>query len=267
MKNDQLIRSLVFLMGAAVVSHASADVYKCTSFDRQSNQQQIVYTDTPCDERGDERVKQTLISVQTNPNSAAEMADDSTLDVKVARAVLKRDFQLAKSLATTKEHWRLISMAEGEPQTSVRTAPIVAAQTQLRDDCAIARDDFESTSRTRWRDKDLIATKKSMMFAACGVAETVEQPSVVVVGNPYGHVQSRRWVGTPYGPVIYHRPYQKHHSNHIDRGGGLSIDYKSKHLGVRAQSGGIQKHTDIRQQFRTNNFAAEPHTDIRQQFR
>lgn len=262
MKNDQLIRSLVFLIGTALVNHATADVYKCTSFDRQSNQQQIVYTDTPCEERD----KQTLISVQTNPINAAE-ADDSTLDVKVARAVLKRDFQLAKSLATTKEHWRLISMAEGEPQTSVRTAPIVAAQTQLRDDCAIARDDFESTSRTRWRDKDLIATKKSMMFAACGVAETVEQPSVVVVGNPYGHVQSRRWVGTPYGPVIHHQPYQKHHSNHINSGGGLSIDYKSKHLGVRAQSGGIQKHTDIRQQFRTNSFAAEPHTDIRQQFR
>lgn len=264
MKNDQLVNSVVFLMGTLIASHAVADVYKCASIDSQSNQEQIVYTDTPCDDQ----VKQTLISVQTKPVNAPEINHDSTLDVSVAQAVLKRDFQLAKSLATTKEHWRLISMAEGEAQTSVRTAPIVIAQPEIRDACADARNDFESTSRTRWRDKDLIATKKSMMFAACGVAETVEQTGTVIVGNPYGQIQSRRWIGTPYGPVIYHQPYhKKYHSNRINSGGGLSIDYKNKHIGVRAQSGGLQKQTDIRQQFRSKNFASEQHTDIRQQFR
>lgn len=265
MKSYQLICSVVYLLGTFDVSHANAAVYKCTTVDRQTNQQQIIYTDTPCGEHN----KQTLLNVQTNAINTADMSEDSALDIKIANAVLKRDFQLAKSLATTKEHWRLISMAEGERQTTIRTAPPIVTQAELQDDCAIARSDFESTSRTRWRDKNLIATKQSLMYAACGVADPMDQNAIVVIGNPYGQIQSRRWIGTPYGPIIHHQPFQNHHSNRnqVIRGGGVSVDYNSKRFGVRAQSGGIQKHTDIRQQFRTNHLAAEPHTDIRQQFR
>jgi hypothetical protein len=265
MKSYQLICSVVYLLGTFAVSHANAAVYKCTTVDRQTNQQQIIYTDTPCDEHN----KQTLLNVQTNAINTADMSEDSALDIKIANAVLNRDFQLAKSLATTKEHWRLISMAEGERQTTIRTAPPIVSQAELQDDCAIARSEFEYTSRVHWRDKDLIATKESLMFAACGVAGPGGQNSVVVLGNPYGQIQSRRWIGTPYGPIIHHQPFHNHHSNRnqVIRGGGLSIDYNSKRFGVRAQSSGIQQQTDIRQQFRSSDFSTGKHIDLRQQFR
>jgi len=261
MKKYQLISSVVYVLGTFAASHANAAVYKCTTVDHQTNQQQIIYTDTPCGEQN----KQTLLNVQTNSINTPEMSEDSALDIKIANAVLKRDFQLAKSLATTKEHWRLISMAEGERQTTIRTAPPIVMQ----DDCAIARSDFESTSRTNWRDKDLIATKESLMFAACGVAEPGAQNGVVVLGNPYGQIQSRRWVGTPYGPVIHHQPFQNHNlnRNQVVRGGGLAIDYNSKRFGLRSQSSGIQQQSDIRQQFRSSDFSTGKHIDLRQQFR
>lgn len=174
----------------------------------------------------------------------------------MSRAVLNRDFKLAKSLARTKEHWRLIRMAESQQAVPVSSAPapVVITKDKSREDCASARNDFESTSRTKWRDKDLITTKKSIMYAACGVSEPVQQNRAIVVGNSYGYVQPSRWMAASYGPVVYHKPqhkqYKSHHSNHVKSGGGLSLNYKSKHFGLSAQSFGIQKHTDIRQQFR-----------------
>jgi hypothetical protein len=267
MKSDQLIKSFVILLTTFICGHASAAVYKCTTFDKQSNKQSIIYSDSPCSES----VKQTVVDVQTRPVNNDIKSDDSALDLKITRAVLKRDFKLAKSLATSKEHWQLISMAESGQQSSIQTAPIVTAQTTYRDECTNARNDYESTARNRWRDEELIATKKTSMFAACGIAEPIQENATIVVGYPHRGIQSKRWVSTPYGPVVYHRPYNKHHdnhySNHADNGGSLSIDYQSKHFGVRAQSSGSQQNTDIRQQFRTHNFASEQHSDIRQQFR
>lgn len=267
MKSCQQITFIALLAGIIVSSQAIADVYKCTTFDGQSNHERIVYTDKPCGEQ----VKQTRINIPSYPIDTAVTTDQKILDLKVTQAVLARDFILAKSIATSKEHWRLISMAEGEHQPSIRTAPIVTAQVAARDQCAVARDDFESTSRTHRRDQDLIATKKTIMFAACGVAEPEVQNRTVVVGYPYGGIQSSRWVGTPYGPVIYHQPYNKyynkHDSTHAQTGGGLSVNYQSKHFGISAKSYGTQKHTDIRQQFRTDHFGSQKNSDIRQQFR
>lgn len=266
MKNSQFLNSIIFLTGALVSTSATAQVYKCTSVDHQSNKQYIVYTDSPCAER----VKQTLINVKTRPVNLTAMSDETPLDGKITRAVIRQDFRLAKSLATTKAHWRLISMAEGAHQHSVKTVPIVAQQAAARDECAYARNAYESVARNRWRDKELIAIKKSTMFAACGVAEPSEQSRAVLIGNRYNGrgIQSRRWVARPYSPMFYPQAhYKKHNNQHVNRGGSISIKHKSEHFRIRAQSGGVQTNTDIRQQFRTKNFAAEQHTDIRQQFR
>ncbi len=103
----------------------------------------------------------------------------------MTNAVLSRDFKLAKSLATTKEHWRLIAIAEGEAVAQ----PLIAANTHptasREDECAEAKYNFESVSRTSWRDKDLVAAKKSVMHVACGVPEPVQnQP--IFVGRTFG---------------------------------------------------------------------------------
>jgi hypothetical protein len=266
-KSNRLIKSVIIFIGTLICNSAIAEVYKCTSFDAQSNKQSIVYTDKPCSEQ----VKQTLIDVQTSPTNNATIADESPLDLKITRAVLMEDFKLAKSLAKTKEHWRLISMAEGAQQTSVKTIPIADRQIAIQDECAIARNAYESTARARWRDEDLIATKKNSMYAACGVAESAGQNSVVVVGNRFGGIQSSRWIGTPYGPILHNQPYNKsyrrYQSNNVNNGSDLSIQYQGSRFGVRSQSGGIQQHTDIRQQFRRDNFTSPQRQNIRQQFR
>lgn len=264
MKRSSLwIPNVILPVVMLATGHANAQVYKCTSFDSLNNKEITIYTDSPCGEQ----LKQTVINVSVKTNATVS-PDQSSLDLRVAQAVLDQDFALAKSLATSKEHWRLISMAEGKQQLTVNTAPIVTNQIAAQNDCTAARNAYESAASARWPDEALITIKKSSMYAACGVAEPVDQNSVIVVGNRYGGIQSSRWIGTPYGPIVYHRPrFNRHHSRHDYDGGGLSINYQSKHFGVRAKTGGLQRQTDIRQQFRTKNFAAQQHSDIRQQFR
>lgn len=263
MKRNCLWTSSIILSVAMLAAgHASAEVYKCTSYDSLNNKEITIYTDAPCGEQ----LKQTVINVPVKSNTTAS-PDQTSLDLRVAQAVLDQNFALAKSLATSKEHWRLISMAEGK-QLTIKTAPVVNNQIDAQNACTDARNAYESAASARWPDEALITIKKSSMYAACGVTDPIDQNSVIVVGNRYGGIQSSRWVGLPYGPIVYNRPhFNKHHSHRINGGGGLSINYQNKHFGVRAQSGGLQKQTDIRQQFRTKNFAAQQQTDIRQQFR
>ncbi len=261
-RNCLWISSIILPVAMLAAGHASAQVYKCTSYDSLNNKEITIYTDAPCGEQ----LKQTVINVPVKTNTTAS-PDQTSLDLRVAQAVLDQDFALAKSLATSKEHWRLISMAEGK-QLTVKTAPIVTNQIAAQNECTAARNAYESAASARWPDEALITIKKSSMYAACGVTDPIDQNSVIVVGNRNGGIQSSRWVGLPYGPIVYNRPhFNKHHSHQINGGGGLSINYQNKHFGIRAQSGGLQTQTDIRQQFRTKNFAAQQQTDIRQQFR
>jgi hypothetical protein len=263
MKSSQLLNSVILFIGVLMCLPAAAQVYKCTTVDKQSNKSQTIYTDAPCPEH----VKQILIDVEPSQGSVPNKPAESSLDTKVTRAVLEKNFKLAKSLAVTKEHWRLISMAEGSHQSSVTTAPATSKQVVVRDECAIARNAYELTARTQRRNKKLIAAKKNSMFAACGVAEPAEEASTVIIGNQLGRgIQRRRWIGTPYGRV-FNRP-RLNRPQYVNRGAGLSILYQNKHGGVRVQNGGVQNNTNIRQQFRTKNFAGEQQGgDIRKQFR
>ena len=257
------ILSVVFPVVMFATGNASAQVYKCTSFDSMNNKQRTVYTDMPCGEQ----VKQTLINVPVNTNATVS-PEQSSLDLRVAQALLEQDFALAKSLARSKEHWRLIGMAEGKQQLTVKTVPDMSNQIDAQNECKFARNAYESASSARWQDEALITIKKNSMYEVCGVAESIDQNRLIVIGNRYRGVQSSRWIGIPYGPIVYNRPhYYRRHSHQTNREAVLSINYQSKHLGVRAQTGGLQKQRDITQQFRTKIFYAQQQNNISWQFR
>lgn len=273
MKIKKILTAIALWVLATLASHAYAEVYKCTSTNNASGQKTIVYSDIPCQTSASgQAVSQRKVEI-TDYAIAQPSATDADVDLQISRAVLNGDFKLAKTLAHTKEHWRLISMAEGQRVEPAKLAvpPVVIVKDTSTNDCAMARSDFESTSRTHWRQKDLIAAKRSSMFAACGVAEPAQQNSPVVIGQSYGGIQSSRWFAPAYRPKVYrhayHQHYKKHHPRHSQNKSGLSLHYQSKHFGVRAQSFATQKHSDIRQQFGEHRIRPQNHDGIRQQFR
>ncbi len=249
---------LLSIVGFLFASHVNAQVYKCTFVDDATRQNKVVYTDSPCHQAQ----KQTLTAIQTKspPLSAqalqtVQLAQASAVDSAVTRAVLNQDFKLAKSLATTKEHWRLISIAEGEaapqPLTVVNSQPIVSQV----EECAQAKYDFESVSRTSWRDKDLVAEKKSVMHVTCGVPEpVVNRP--LFVGQTfggfggYGSLNSGRWHHPNHiphqirlhGDVHHHaRPHEnRHYYGRSHTSSGASLSYKSKHFGINVNGANVR---------------------------
>lgn len=241
------LRAYLFTVCFLFAANTYAQVYKCTFVGDEARQNKVVYTDMPCSKAS----KQTLTAIQakSQPNAqnqqAAKLAQANTLDESVTRAVLSRDFALAKSLATTKEHWRLIAIAEGE---SAPQPVIVAANNQVAaqpvGECAEARESFESVSRTSWRDKDLVAAKRSVMYAACGVSEPMQnQPVYIGQGyGGYGGVHSTRWAApyytTPYNGAGYSLPPHgyRHSQGGSHAGSSVSLSYKSKHFGINAES-------------------------------
>jgi hypothetical protein len=232
---------LTLILGLIIFASSTyAGVYKCTIWDKETKQNKVVYTDVQCAKSS----KQTPTEIQVASSNKVSTRDifsnnvrSDTVDQQVTRAVLNQDFKLAKSLAATKEHWRLIAIAEGEsatPVTTVKTEQPLFVQTNQENACEEARGDFEKTSRLYWRDRDLVATKKSMMFAACGVPEPL-QSQPILVGIPYGI----GWVRPHYN---HHRPNHhytngyEHQHNSVHNGGSLSLDYRSKQFGLQVNS-------------------------------
>lgn len=247
----------IYLLTAGLLLSASAQaqVYKCTFADSETRQNKVIYTDVPCGKSG----KQSLTDIQAKSPYAEQNVQSAQssqeLDAAVTRAVLNRDFKLAKSLAATKEHWRLIVIAEGEsaPQTLAANSPPVA---QTVDECAQARESFESVSRTSWRDRELVAAQQSVMNAACGIQES--QNPTIIAGYPFGRfggIYGTRW-GQPHYLAphggIGHRNYGANPRGSSPRGivpralgprgfghypvsGGFSSNFRSKSFGVNGQ--------------------------------
>lgn len=236
------------MAGFLLSTHANAEVYKCTSADSVTGKNKVVYSDAPCAKSE----KQTLTAIPLQSQLAKqtpEATPAATLDAAVASAVLSRDFKLAKSLAATKEHWRLIAIAEGEAVTQ----PLIVANSQptvsREEECADAKYNFESVSRTSWRDKDLVAAKKSVMYVACGVPEPVQnQP--ILVGRAFGGLHSGRWYHPNHAMPHQVRPHKGvgQHTYPIDRhyhgrnltGDSASLSYKSKHFSINADSTNVR---------------------------
>lgn len=236
------------IAGFLFTSHVNAQVYKCTFVDDATLQSKVVYTDSPCHETQ----KQTLTAIQTKspPLSAqalqiAQLAQASAVDSAVTRAVLNRNFKLAKSLAATKEHWRLIATAEGEAAPQVLVVANSQPSTSPEAECAQAKDDFEYVSRNSWRDKDLVAAKKSVMYVACGVPEPV-QNRPILIGQTYSGLSTGRWYHPnhampyrPYGGGHHTNPINYHHGqNHTDSGASLSDN--SSHFGTNVNGANVR---------------------------
>jgi hypothetical protein len=247
-----LFTTASFMMAGFLLSmHANAEVYKCTFADSVSGQNKVIYSDAPCGKSE----KQTLTAIQLQSQLAKKtpevtpLMQAAALDTAVARAVLSRDFKLAKSLAITKEHWRLIAIAEGEAVAQ----PLIVANSQptvsREEECAEAKYDFELASRISWRDKDLVAAKKSVMHVACGVPEPVQnQP--IFVGRAFGGLHSGRWYHPnhtiphevrPHKGVGHHTyPVGHHYHGRNSTGGSASLSYKSKHFSINADSTNVR---------------------------
>lgn len=256
-----LLKITLSIAGFLFTSHVNAQVYKCTFVDDATRQSKVVYTDSPCHQAQ----KQTLTAIQTKspPLSAqalqtaqlAQLAQASAIDSAVTRAVLNQDFKLAKSLATTKEHWRLIAIAESEVAPEILVVVKNQPEVSTADECAQAKYDFESVSRTSWRDKDLVAAKKSVMYVACGVPEPV-QNRPIFVGQTfggfggYGSLYSGRWHHPnhiphqirPHDGVHHHaHPHEnRHYYGRSHTSSGASLNYKSKHFGINVNSANVR---------------------------
>lgn len=250
--------STVSLIAASILSAtiANAQVFKCTFIDGVTRQNKVVYTDAPCGKAE----KQTLTAIQAKSqfniqtsqiSPTTQLVQANALDSAVTRAVLDQDFKLAKSLAISKEHWRLIAIAEVEAAPQ----PLIAANSQPEisraDECALAKDNFESVSRTSWRDKDLVAAKKSVMYVACGVPEPVHNRPILI-GHTYGSFggYGNLYNGHRYQPshavphqagshegVGHHTyPVIQHFHDRNQSGSNASLSYKSKHFGFSVNS-------------------------------
>jgi hypothetical protein len=248
--HQYLFTFTVFLFTSLVfTTQLNAQVYKCTFVDDATRQGKVVYTDSPCQQAQ----KQTLTAIQTKspPLSlqalqTTQLAQVSALDAAVTRAVLDRDFKLAKSIATTKEHWRLIAIAEGASAPPVLAVASNQTEVSRADECAQAKDNFEYVSRNSWRDRDLVAAKKSVVYVACGMPEPV-QNQAIFVGRTFGGLQTGTWYPPAY-PYHANRPYGtvnhphlvNHHYNQNRRFGGVSLSYKSRHFGLNVDSANVR---------------------------
>jgi hypothetical protein len=262
------------LLGVAVftATNVSAQVYKCRYVDKAGHQTKVVYTDEPCSIGS----KQTTANIQAKPIkvaqqnqlSAAQESSDA-LDNAVTQAVLNKNFELAKSLAVTKEHWRLIAVANQPAPAKPALEAVEPAQVVANNPCEDATKEFDYTSRVHWRDDDLIAAKKSIMYAACGVPEPAPSQPVYIgqsYGYPYPVIISNRWVpnGRPH-----HNPWRHPTSNdqfrpnaHDWRGNGhnngqrapegLSVNIRSNRFGL--QVGGYNQHSSRYNQTSTTMF-------------
>jgi hypothetical protein len=242
------LHSYFFMLGLLFSAPINAQVYKCTSADVATGQSKVIYTDAPCTKSS----KQTLTSIQAKSNfstqalQTTQLASANQLDSAVTSAVLKRDFKLAKSLANTKEQWRLIAIAEGEAPPAPLTVANVQPVVSRAEECAQAKDNFEYVSRNSWRDKDLVAAKKSVMYVACGMPEPASNPPIFV-GQRFGGFQSGRLfypnaIAPYYAPhhtrPNHHYPHANHHNygqNNLNSGfnqSGFSLSYRSRHFGI-----------------------------------
>ncbi len=192
------------LAGLIFTVTVHAQVYKCTAIDKNTSQSNTVYTDAPCAKSSQQSLPniqaQSPLNNQSPVDDTEQPQTNAALDKAVIEALLNKNFSLAQSLAQTKEHWRLIAVAQKV------SAPVTLATTQYTNQnaqlnaCAQAKSDYEYTARVDWRDNALIAMKKNEMDAVCGGALPQPVQNAVIGGGqfynyPYGGIGASRWIG------------------------------------------------------------------------
>jgi hypothetical protein len=253
MKIIVYLQTVALLASLGFANSGFAQVYKCTAIDANSQQAKVAYSDMPCDKTAKQSATDITELAKNSVKNQTVKYTSAELDNAVTQAVLNKNFVLAKSLAKTKEHWRLIAITESASQTAPMAARDQAnnvAQSSADNACERAQQDYDSTYRLYWRDKELIAAKKSVMFATCGVPENeiYAEPVIyrpVIVVQPYArpyHAHKGHNYDQNYGADSYYNPAQAYHRPlpMVNRSTGLqasaSIGFRSKNFNVQATS-------------------------------
>jgi hypothetical protein len=94
----------------------------------------------------------------------------------------------------------------------------------------------------------LVATKKSIMYVACGVAEPVQ--SQPIYGRTFGGLYSGRWYHPNHATPYHTRPYKgagrntyrvdHHYHGRPPLRDGASLRYNGKHFSVNAESTNVR---------------------------
>lgn len=240
------MQSTSFFMGLInllISSGAFAEVYKCTVLDADTHKSTVTYSDAPCAKSAQQTVTDIPVA-----GTAPPVPTQTQTDLRVKQAILNGDFDQAKSLATTSAHWQSIATAEAQAKAAA-SEPVLAAEpdNNSRADCVNAQAAFDYAVRNQWRDRELVAAKKSIMQAACGVGVDATQASPLVVESPYAGIRHTRQILFPYGygqvgPGRLGRPYppKPHHGSGNKPGAhGSAGTSKDTRGSVGAQSFGV----------------------------
>lgn len=252
MKHFLLALILLCSCGIFFTNQAHAQVYKCTAKD-SSGADKVVYTDVPCANRS----KQTLTNIQATSKREAEIAEQNLFarDQAVTQAVLAGDLKRAKALAVTKQHKKLIALAEGETSkiASVPQPSQVILASNDPTPCERASQEFESASRLSWRDEALISTKREVMHAVCGISPPMaaSQPAIGVVGGFGGAYATPYAYGVPHGFEPY-RIHQGHRGfgprwgsprgnvqrfpHDLQQGASIGLNYRNRNSSISIRS-------------------------------
>ncbi|MDP2247735.1 MAG: DUF4124 domain-containing protein [Nitrosomonadales bacterium] len=164
---------------------AHAQVYKC-----KSANQQVVYSDSPCDKGHVEVITDIMMFDSNSPTEDSQSRVMRQLDNAVISAINANDLDRAKALATTSEHKAWVAQAEKEiasqPQKSEATLKAEMASSTA---CENAKRNLEAEAKASFSNPEVLEARKSLMYAACGVIEPVviqqqSQPSYIY-GYPY----------------------------------------------------------------------------------
>jgi hypothetical protein len=195
---------------------AQAQVYKCTS-----QEGGVVYSDSPCTSGN----IQTLPGITgessgaVTPNLARKPAVIQQLDTAVKSAIAMNDIGRAEALATTQEHWEWIAEVR---KTTPQVAKAETSDPAQSADCQQAKSQLDYEAGKPFPDTDVLQTKRSLMYASCGIPEPLEIVTEAPAagffpynGRPYGRHPHR----FPHGdkPGWHPKPPSGHTSQPYDR--------------------------------------------------
>lgn len=198
-RKSSMLLLMPFLAMLLITLPAQAQVYKCTS-----EEGGVVYSDSPCI-AGD---TQTLTgisvepSAENTPNLARKPPVIQQLDTAVKSAIALDDLKRAEALATTREHWEWIAEARKN------TSQVTKAETSdpaASAECQQAKSQLDYEAGKPFPDADVLQTKRSLMYASCGLSEPLE---VVTEAPATGFFP---YYGSPYARQPHRFPHGKKH--------------------------------------------------------
>jgi len=177
-----------------------AQVYKCTS-----EEGGVVYSDSPCT-MGDTQTLTGITgeaSAENTPHLARKPPVIQQLDIAVKSAIALNNLKRAEALATTREHWEWIAEARKQtPQVTQAATSDLAASAE----CQQAKSQLDYEAGKPFPDADVLQTKRSLMYASCGLSEPLEVVTEAPAAGFYPY----------YGSPYPRPPHRFHHKKKHD---------------------------------------------------